>query len=253
MQIRGSVALAALATFGCGTLYEADVDVDVDLDTSGFTTLELDVPVPVRVRGASGSQLTIKGALTITSGESQARADELAEGYQVKTSSASEPYIVIVPVPGQAPNTPFPESLVFGGLEVQVPADTDLVLLQRGGTVDLAGVRAQMDIQSTGAVQVLGVENNAKIATAGGGIRVETRLLSGSLLDVTALAGPVNLIMPRSPSVRLEATAGPEAQVISQHPDFPPRPGQREYRATVGSGSASVVVDALRDNILLLP
>ncbi|HJL40406.1 MAG TPA: hypothetical protein RMG48_03815 [Myxococcales bacterium LLY-WYZ-16_1] len=249
---RGAWALAIAGAAGCGEVFEAPVELDLTRDVSGFAQVQLDLAAPAEIRGGLGRELSIQGDLVVAAA-TQARADELAETYAVETSSAAEPYRITVPIPGDFVQTPFPEASVRGNLRITVPADVDLVVLEQGGALRVRGVRGQVDLQARGAVWVEEVVNNAKVAAASGGARVETRLRAGTNLDVTAVRGPVNVVLPPSPSVRITARAGEGRQVVVQHPDLPRRPGRRSYEVTAGGGSASVVADAFADNVLLLP
>jgi hypothetical protein len=256
MQITPSPARLALAAVltaaGCGgELFEANRFIDEAVDLEGASAIVLDVPVPVRVTGAAGrTQLTFTGTITVST-SSAARSRALADALEVRVERDGGALTAGLQVPGRGGGTPFPEATLRGILDVGVPAGLPLQVLQRGGSVELSGVAADVDIRSVGPVQVRDAPASTSVRCDNGPVEIQTRAAPGSRTFLGMVAGSeARVILPAALNARVRAETG-DGRIFLSHPRLPPGPAD-PYDVVAGTALAEVEVSVGRGNIVFL-
>lgn len=242
----------ALAAAACGgELFGADRFIDASVDLEGAGAIVLDVPVPVRVTGSAGrTQLTFTGTITVTT-SSAARSRTLADELEIRVERGGGTLTAGLQVPGRGGGTQFPEATLRGILDVAVPAGLPLQVLQRGGSVELSGVAADVDIRSVGPVQVLDAPASVSVRTDNGPVEIRTRAAPGSRTFLGMVAGPeARVILPAALNARVVAQTG-DGRVLLSHPRLPPGPAD-PYDTVAGAALAEVEVSVGRGNIVFL-
>jgi len=252
-QLSAALAAATLVGAGCeiGERYESDRFLDETVALDGAGAVVLDVPVPVVVRGVGGlADLTVTGTITVTT-SSAARSRTLAEELTLGVDRSGGILTARLPVPGRGAGTRFPEATLQGSLEISVPDDRPLRVIQRGGTVRVDGHRDELRIESIGPVQVLDALASVAVGAVNGPVEVRTRAAPGTRTVVQMTGGSeARVVLPRGLNARVVAQTG-DGRVILSHPELPG--GSAEpYDQTVGAALAEVEVTAGRGNIVLL-
>ncbi len=253
MQIRSltiGVCALAIAVSACGEeLKEATRFFDVEVDLEGAGAVVVDLPTSVVISGGSGSMLTLTGTISVFT-SSAAQSQALADDLQVESDVSGGTLTVLIRPTGSGAGTPFPEATFGGTLDVTLPDDVDLSVIERGGTTRVSGVSGDIDVRSLGGVIVDDAERNVRVRAENGPVRVEAAARSGSTTDLWVGNGDVELRLPP----RLDARVTAEAKigtVYLSHPELPVRPAT-PYDVTVGGGGATVEVASNRGNIFLL-
>lgn len=232
-------ACAALGV-GCGPSFSAPLSFEGTVEVpASVVTLTVDARVPVVVRGTRRDDAGVELEGTITASAADT-AERVAASYAVDDEAEGDTGLrILMPLPSQGQ--------IQGRLTLSIPRDLDLVVVSRGGTAEVDGMEAAMDVQSAGGVVVRGAEGPTRVRSESGGVLVDTPLPPSAAIDVAATDGDVQVILPVSPSARIEATA--PGGVSSGHPSLPSRPAGVPYAQTVGSGAASVVVTTRRGTV----
>lgn len=249
--ISTSLLLAAF-TSACelGEVFEADRFIDATVPLEGAGRVVLDVPVPVRVTGGAFGEVTVTGTVTVVT-SSATRSRELADALRVEEIREDGVLTTGVQVPGEGGGTPFPEATLRGALQVTLPSDVELQVLQRGGSTVVEAMRAELDVRSVGPVQVLDAPSSVSVRCDNGPVEVRTRAAAGTRTFLGMVAGSeARVVLPRTLSARVIAQTG-DGNVFLQHPQLP-RGSAQPYDVTVGGGLAEVEVSVGRGNIVLL-
>lgn len=256
MQIHLRAATIALIGFtgaACelGETFEADRYLNASIPVGTAGQVVLDVPVPVRVTGARGqAELTVTGTLTVST-SSAPRSRELAAALKVEHELEGGVLTAGVRVPGSGGGTPFPEATVRGTLEVRLPSDLPLEIIQRGGAAVVAGMSAELDIRSVGPVQVVDAPASVSVRCDNGPVDIETRAAPGTRTFLGMVSGgEARVRLPAALNARVVAQTG-DGLIYLRHPQLRPGPAE-PYDVVAGTALADVEVSVGRGNILLL-
>lgn len=233
------LALAACEPgFSVPLEYETTVAVDSDV-----ARLHVDALIPVRVRGSRRDDLVlrIEGTVTASSTDTAQRA---ADAYTLEAKPRDEagPLEIVMAPPSQGQ--------IEGVLTVLMPRDLELLVLSRGGTADVSGMREGIEVQSAGGVLVADSSPVVLVRSEQGGVALDSNLAGGVTIDVDSARGDIQLALPSAPSVRILADAA--NGISSSHPSLPSRPAGVPYQQVLGGGSASVVLSARGGGIFFI-
>jgi len=245
------LTLAAGLSAACGAeRFDADRFLDEAVAVGSASAVVLDVPVPVNIRGATGSaQVTVTGTITVST-SSAARSRAFADALEVRVERVGSNLTVGLQVPGSGAGTPFPEATLRGILEVSLPGELPLQVFQRGGSVRVGGMAAELDIRSVGPVQVQDARASVSVRCDNGPVEVATRASPGTRTFVGMVGGEARVILPGQPNARILA-ATENGQIFLSHPQLPPGPAD-PYDVVVGAALAELEVSVRRGNIVFL-
>lgn len=224
--------LAALTACNEVPQHPAERTLDQTFTLTDELVLAIDSAVSVAVVGAERrDDILAHLEITVTASTST-RARILADSVMLVEERLEEERALILTLP------PPTEAGIGGFLELTIPADLDLSIIERGGTTEVDGVTGDLAIESVSHVRVTGAEQDVSIETSAGNVLLETALSQGSTTQVTLAVGDIELTVPNTPSVDLQALARSRGGVFPAHPAFPPffgGPGDI-YTAFVGGG-----------------
>ena len=252
-----SVLLAALASAGglavlgtsCGAEYTGAHDfvrtATVALDRE--TTFIVDAPVDLVVEGhprSSDLVYTLKATATASTASA---AQALAEAVVLETV-AVEPRGIRLVMKGMEPKN----GLVRGVLRVQLPDDMDLFLVGRGASVNVDAMEGDMEVAALGHARVDGAVGNVKLGSQSGNALLSASPLPGSIIEVLAVRGDVQLSLPAVVSAQIQATPGGGGQVVIRHPGLPAGlGGTAAYAVVVGGGLSLISLVTQAGNIVI--
>ncbi len=227
---------AAISNLSCEgeplTIAERVLSSTVSL--SRESQLTIDTVVPLVITGnPRQNQLIAKIELTATASASDV-AERIAQEAELEvTLEGKEAKLTLAP-----PKVGF----LSGRFTLEAPADMDLTVIQRGGTVDVTGMRETISVQSYTHVNIVDARADVSVGVENGNALVDTRLSPSTNTLIRTRSGDIQLTIPDSISANINATGG--AGVAVSHPQLPMRPANLPYQVSVGNGLASVVIQA---------
>jgi hypothetical protein len=227
--------LIAMLSTGClaGEQHTVERTLTSTVTLTRERILDVNFPIPIVLEGSRRSDdVVIKLDLTVTASSSSAamaRADEI----EIKTVSEQGVLRVGMTEPSHAS--------LGGRAGLLLPADLDVAVTERGGTVDVVGVEGQMIINSLSHVRVLGATNNLQVNVEGGNALVQTDSGPGKQTLIRLKQGDIELTLPLAVSADILADVTGNGTILINHPNLPRYPGGTlPYAANVG-GALSII------------
>jgi hypothetical protein len=229
------IAVIAVGAAGCltGEQHTVERTLTSTVTLSRESLVFVNLPIPVVIEGSNRTDdVVIEVDLTVTASSSTV-ADLKADEVKIETKSENDALLVAITEP--------PRVTLGGRCSILMPADVDLKVLGRGGTVDVVSMEGQIEIDAITHVRVVGVQDNMDVAIENGNALIESEAPPGKLLVVNLNRGDIDLTLPAAVSANIEADVIGSGNIVIAHPMLPRYPGGTlPYRADV-SGGLSVI------------
>lgn len=206
------------------------------------TRLVTNLPIPVVVQGERRvNDVVVTVDLTVTA-SSSTKARLLADMIDIDAEHADRDLVVTIGEPAGAE--------LSGTVQLRIPDDLDLKVVERGGTVDILEVEGEIEVDARSHVRIVGAESHVDVGVEAGNALIETALPPGSGAVVQVNAGDIELTLPPAVSADIEANA--TAGIVIAHPMLQRWPGGNQpYRANVGGGLSVVRLSTRRGLVVI--
>jgi hypothetical protein len=247
VALLGGAALA-LAGPSCGSGFTESAEVvrTATIALGRETTFLVDIPVDLVVEGHPRSTdlvYTLKATVTASTASV---AQGLAEAVKLSTQAEDARGIRLV-AEGLEPKN----GQVRGVLKVQLPDDMDLFLIGHA-TVEVHEVEGALQVAAAGHALVEGAVGNVSVGSQAGNALVAVNPLPGSLVEILAVRGDVQLTVPTAVSAQVVASPGGGGQLVVRHPAFPtPLNPAAPYAVSVGGGLSQITLTTQVGNIVI--
>ncbi len=142
---------------------------------------------------------------------------------------------------------------IEGLWRVSAPADLDVEVLGRGGSQLVDGFEGTVRANGVLGVAVLDARGDVFVASNAGEVLIESMLPSGTVIDVETGAS-IQLAIPLAFGARIEAQAGPNGEIIIQHPRLPQWLGSGlPYVVSVGDALSQVRLVSRAGSVFITP
>jgi hypothetical protein len=223
--------LIAMFLSGClaGEQHTVERTLTSTVTLSRESVLEVNLPIPMVLDGASRTNdVVINVDLTVTASSSSAA---IARADEIEIVTMSEQGVLRVGITE-------PMRVALGGIAaLTMPGDLDVVLTERGSTVDVVSIEGDIVINSLSHVRVVGATSNVSVAIETGNALVQTESNPGKQTVIQLKRGDIELTLPPAVSADIEADVLGNGNIVIAHPRLPRYPGGTlPYRATVAGG-----------------
>lgn len=238
----GAVAVATSTSCMEGEQVSLERSLTSTVTLEGERRLVTNLPIPVTIEGERRvNDVLVTVDLTVTA-SSSTQARILADMITIEEEHADRDLVIGITEPENA--------RLSGTVRIQLPADLDVKVTERGGTVDVLEVEGEIEVDSLSHVRVTGAEENVDVAVEAGNALVESAQNPGLTTTIRVNAGDVELTLPPAVSADIEAVA--TNGIVVAHPMLQRWPGGNQpYRASVGGGLSIVRLSTRRGLVVI--
>ncbi len=242
-------ALGIAGATSCGETYRSGYDF-VRTGTIALgqqTAFIIDAPVQLVIMGQPRSTDLIYDLSATVTASSATVARSLTELVKITTEDV-EPNAIRLVVEGLVPG----QSNVEGLLQVWLPQDMHLIATAQTGPLLVTEMHGDMNLNAATHTRVQGAKGSVRVAVQSGSAVVSTQALPSTLIELYTGTGDAQVLLPRQPSVNLQAEAGGGGQILVRHPAMPRHVAtDLPYGAVVSGGLCQILMKTRAGNIAI--
>jgi hypothetical protein len=236
---------AAVAAFAAACSEGETHKAERTLTSTVTLSLEDTLAVDSVISGERRSEEIYATLHAVVTASTSTRAESIASKLAILVERRERVVSISVPVPT--------DTVLMGDLVLRVPADLKIQAVNRGDTVDLSGIDADIRVSSRSHVKVSGAKESVLIGVVNGNALVDAELDPGSSVQIFCENGNVELKIPSAISADISALVKTRGTVVPNHPQLPPFRGSagQVYRTRIGDGLSSVALETSVGNIVI--